>query len=324
MTIGRKIGAALLVALLASASLSGAARAQNDSAPADADKTQAPQADAAEAGLHAATKKFNAYVEFLNRTLRASESLDRYRSWVNMQTGPTGRERIIYGLYDTYDTTREAAAATAALTQEPLLPELDAAMRDYIAANAALSPILNEANGYYERADYKEDKMAQGKVLHAKIVAAAEPFLAARAKVDTLITVEKAKVDQARLDMIEKHEGRAANWHVANVMMKARRVMDLLPSNAKPIVDLAAFHTAMADYGDAVKGMDAYGAGKPNAFFVFTSQPRSLLSKLRDFQDAVERAKGDARRGGGDQLTWIINDFNMMVTTSQNATMFNH
>jgi hypothetical protein len=324
MTIGRKISAALLLAFLASATLSGAARAQSDSAPADADKAQSAQADDAEAGLRAATKKFNAYVEFLNRTLRASESLDRYKSWVNMQTGPTGHERIIYGLYDTYDTTSEAAAATKALTQEPLLPELDAAMRDYIAANAVLSPILNEANGYYDRADYKVDKMAEGKVLHAKIVAAAGPFLATRAKVDALITVEKAKVDQARLDMIEKHEGRAANWHVANVMMKARRVVDLLPSNAKPVVDLAAFHTAMTDYGEAVKAMDAYGAGKPNAFFVFSSQPRSLLSKLRDFQEAVDRVKGDARRGGGDQLTWIINDYNMMVTTSQNATMFNH
>jgi hypothetical protein len=50
-------------------------------------------------GLRAATEKFNAYVEFLNRTLRASESLERYKSWVNMTTGPTGRERIIYGLY---------------------------------------------------------------------------------------------------------------------------------------------------------------------------------------------------------------------------------
>jgi hypothetical protein len=275
-------------------------------------------------GLRAATEKFNAYVEFLNRTLRASESLDRYKSWVNMTTGPTGRERIIYGLYSVYDTTREADAATKALTQEPLLPELDSAMRDYIAANAALAPVLNEANGYYERADYKVDKMAEGKTLHAKIVAAAGPFLAARARVDELIRVEKEKVDLARLDAIEKSEGRAASWHVANVMIRAKRVMDLLPSNAKPVVDLAAFHAAMADYGDAVKAMDAYGAGKPNAFFVFESQPRSLLSKLRDFQEAVDRAKGDARRGGGDQLTWIVNDYNMMVSTSQTATQFNH
>lgn|GEM_PF-399363 len=317
MTMIGKIGAAFLLAFLASASLNGVTLADDAS-------TEAAKPDDAEAGLRAATAKFNAYVEFLNRTLRASESIDRYKSWVNWTQGPTGRERIIYGLYDVYDTTSVAAAATAALTKEPLLPELDAAMRDYIAANAALGPILNEANGYYERADYKVDKMAEGKVLHAKIVAAAGPFLAARAKVDALITVEKEKVDLARLDAIEKREGRSANWHVANVMLRARRVMDLLPSNAKPVVDLAPFHAAMADYGDAVKAMDAFGAGKPNAFFVFESQPRSLLSKLRDFQEAIDRVKGDARRGGGDQLTWIVNDYNTMVTTSQNATMFNH
>src|SRR5260370_5125392 len=162
MTRIGKIGAAMLAAMLAGASL-GAARA--DDAP--------RVAAAAEADLSATTAKFNAYVSFMNRSLRAIESLDRYKSWVNMKTGPTGRESIIYGLYDVYDTTREAAAATAALIEEPVLPDLDAAMRDYIAANATLGPILNEASAYYERKDYKDDKMAGGKALHAKIVAAA-------------------------------------------------------------------------------------------------------------------------------------------------------
>jgi hypothetical protein len=171
------------------------------------------------------------------------------------------------------------------------MPELDAAMCDTIAANAALAPILNEANGYYERADYQVDKMAEGKALHARIVAAAGPFL------DALIRQEKAKVDVRRLDAMEKRDGRSAKWRVADVMFRAGRVMDLMPSNAKPVVDLAAF-------------------------FVFASQPRSLLGKLRDFQEAIDRVGGDARRAGGDQITWIVNDYNMMVTTSQTATQF--
>ncbi len=310
-----KLAAALAAAILLCAGAPAPAPAPALNAPAAA-------ADDGAADLNAATDKFNAYVEFLNRTLRASESLERYKSWVDMKTGPTGRERIIYGLYETYDTSREAAAATAALTKEPLMPELDAAMRDYIAANAALAPILNEANGYYERADYKVDKMAEGKALHARIVAAAAPFLDARARVDALVKIEKAKVDVRRLDAIEKKEGRSARWHVADVMFRAGRVIDLMPNNAKPVVDLTAFHAAMADYGAAVKDMDAFGAGKPNAFSVFGSQPRSLLGKLRDFQEAVDGVGGDARRAGGDKIMWIVNDYNMMVTTSQSATMF--
>ena len=312
----QKIGAAILSVALAG-SLGVSAQAQSQ--PADA---ASPSAD--DENLQATTHKFNAYVGFMNRTLRAVQSIDRYKSWVNMKTGPTGRESIVYGLYSVYDTTREAAAATAALTQEPLLPELDAAMRDYIAANAALAPILNEANAYYERADYKADKMAEGKTLHVKIVAAAEPFLIARARLDKIFTEEKAMVDARRLTAIEKREGRKADWQVANVMIRAQRVMDLLPSNANPVVDLPTFDAAMVDYAAAVKDMDTYGAANPNSFFVFESQPRSLLSKLRDFQEKLARAKGDARRGGGNDLTWIINDYNAMVTSSQNATQFNH
>jgi hypothetical protein len=308
-----KFRAALVAASLAFGS-AGAALAQD--APPSA-------ADSGDAALNAATAKFNAYVGFMNRTLRAVSSLDRYKSWVNMKTGPTGRESIIYGLYDVYDTKREEAAASAALTQEPLLPELDEAMRAYIAANAALAPILREANGYYERADYKVDKMAEGKTLHAKIVAAAEPFLAARAHLDAVLTVEKAKVDAMRLAALEKREGRKANWQVANVMMSAQHVMDLLPGNSRPVIAIAPFDAAMAAYGAAVKEMDTYGAANRNSFSVFEDEPRSLLSKLRDFQEKLDRAKGDARRGGAD-MTWIVNDYNMMVTTSQNATIFNH
>ncbi len=314
MTLFAKIGAALLAAMLAGAAAAGPAFADDATADAGADAT---------ARLNAVTEKFNAYVDFLNRTLRASESIDRYQSWVNWASGPTGRERIIYGLYDVYDTSREAEAATAATNAQPLTPELDASMRDYVAANAALAPILTEANGYYERADYKVDKMAEGKALHAKIVAAAGPFLAARARVDALIRDAKDKVDLERLASIEKAEGRSARWHVASVMLRAQRVMDLMPSDARPIVNLDAFHAAMTDFGAAVKDMDAYGAGHPNAFFVFASEPRSLLGKLRDFQEAIDAVKGDARRAGGDQITWIVNDYNMMVTTSQTATQFN-
>jgi len=315
VTLFAKIGAALLAAMLAGAAAAG---------PALAEDAPANPANDATARLNAVTEKFNAYVDVLNRTLRASESIDRYKSWVNWATGPTGRERIIYGLYDVYDTTREAEAATAATNAEPSMPELDAAMRDYIAANSALGPILTEANGYYERADYKVDKMAEGKALHARIVAAAGPFLAARARVDALMRDAKDKVDLERLASLEKEEGRSARWHVANVMLRAQRVMDLMPSDAKPVVNLDAFHAAMTDYGAAVKDMDAYGAGHANAFFVFASEPRSLLGKLRDFQEAIDGVKGDARRAGGDQITWIVNDYNMMVTTSQTATQFNH
>ena len=49
--------------------------------------------------------KLNAYVGCINRlSERSYESRNRYASWAK-KTGPTGKERIIYGTYTIYDTT---------------------------------------------------------------------------------------------------------------------------------------------------------------------------------------------------------------------------
>ena len=79
-------------------------------------------------------QKPGAYVGLLNRTLSASESLARYDSWVDMRTGPSGRERIIYGLCWVYDVRSEIEQARAATTAKPEMPDLDAGIRSYIAA----------------------------------------------------------------------------------------------------------------------------------------------------------------------------------------------
>ena len=270
----------------------------------------------------ATVRKLNAYASLLNRTLRAQESLDRYRSWVDMKTGPTGRERIIYGLYGLYDVRGEIVKAEAAMAQPPAMPDLDGAMKSYIAAYQVLAPTITEADSYYERQDYRTDKMEQGRALHAKLAVAGPAFLAERAKVDALFRVEKEKSDAAELAAIEAREGRSARWHVANVMTEARKVMDLLPADAKPVVTMPAFEAALGRYAAAVKDMDGYSAANPNAFHVFESQPRSLLGKLREFDAKLVKAKGDARRGAGRDVTWIVNDYNMMVSTAQTATAF--
>lgn len=287
-------------------------------APASANRAAAPAASPEQATI----RKLNAYVELLNRTLRAQESLARYQSWVNVKTGPTGRERIIYGLYALYDVGDEIRKAEAATTQPPAMPELDAEMKSYIRAYEALAPTITEADGYYERQDYRADKMAQGKALHAKLAVAGPAFLVERRKADALFKVEKAKGDAAELAAIEAREGRKARWHVTNVMIEARKVVDLLPAVDQPLVDMPAFDGALARYADAVKAMDGYGAAHPSSFFTFEGQPRSLLGKLREFDEKLARAKGDARRGGGSDLTWIVNDYNMMVSSAQSATSF--
>ncbi len=281
-----------------------------------------PAPDTDVATSQAVTRKMNAYVELLNRTLRASESLSRYGSWVNMKSGPTGRESIIYGLYSLYDVRTEVEKAKAATAMPPPMTALDAEVPVYIAAYEALAPVITKADAYYERQDYKVDKMAEGKALHAALAPVGQAFLAERTKIEALFKVEKEKADAAELALIEKREGRKAQWQVSNVMIHARQVVDLLPSEKKPVVDLASFDATVGSYADAVKQMDEYGAANPSSFSAFESLPRSFLGKLREIRDKLAKSKGDARGGAGRDLTWIVNDYNMMISTSQMATRF--
>ncbi|MEL4375142.1 YiiG family protein [Brucella cytisi] len=272
---------------------------------------------------NAAIEKMNAYVALLNRTIRASESLDRYDSWVDMKKGPTGKERNVYGLYSLYDVRSEIDAAEAATTAEPKLPSLDEAMVSYIAIYKKLAPVIDKASKYYDRKDYKSDKFSGAKEFHKQIAEYAPDFTRERKHVDELLGEEKSKIDLAELDAIEKTEGKKASWHVRNVMIRANTVVELLPDNDKPVVDMNAFEKAMDSYASAVREMDDYATENPNSFHVFESRPASLLGKLRDFQEKLEKTKGDARKGGASSdLQWIVNDYNMMVTTSQNATIF--
>jgi len=274
------------------------------------------------ASMEAATTKMNAYVEFLNRTLRASESLQRYDSWVDMKKGPTGKERIIYGLYSLYDVRDEANAVTAAAGAEPKLPDLDAAMLAYVETYQQLAPVIERANKYYERQDYKSDKMEAGKAFHKDIAALTPVYEERRAKADSTLRTEKVKLDLAGLEALEKAEGRKSRWHVRNVMFRAEAMMDLMPTNEKPVVAMPEFEKSLNDYAAAVKAFDDYALDHPDSFHVFESQPASLLSKLRSFDEKLQKAKGDARKGAGEDMEWLISDYNTMVSTAQTATTF--
>jgi hypothetical protein len=266
--------------------------------------------------------KMNAYVELLNRTLRASESLQRYASWVDMAKGPTGRERVVYGLYALYDVRDEIAAVEDAAKSEPKMPELDAAILAYAETYQKIAPVIEKANKYYERLDYKSDGMKGARAFHKQLAPLEPLYQERRRAADLALRTEKVKLDAVALEALEHAEGRKSRWHVRNVMMRAESVMDLMPDNEAPVVDMAVFKTALDTYADAVRAFDDYALDHPDSFHVFETRPASLLSKLRDLDERLSRVEGDARKGGGDDIEWIVSDYNTMVTTSQSATTF--
>jgi Protein of unknown function (DUF3829) len=316
-----RYASALLTSLVAVLSLAAIQPVAAQSAVDQAIGAAKPQTQAApDAGLEAQVQKSNAIIALMNRTLRISESWDRYTSWVNVKTGPTGKEQYIdYGIYSVYDVRGEIAAASTAASQPPAFPDLDAAVKRYIAAVETVSPIIDRTSGYYDRKDYKADKVAEGKALHAKLVPAMEVFSKELVALRALFRPFKADLDQRSLAAIEAADGKKARWHARNVLILAERMMDRLPSPAAPVVDMKAFGEELDGYGKAVRDFDNFALDNPGTKSL--SNASGLLGRFRDLQELLAKSKGDLRiaarkdmmLGQGMTLNMMVQQYNSML-----------
>ncbi|HRE22596.1 MAG TPA: DUF3829 domain-containing protein [Rhabdaerophilum sp.] len=281
-------------------------------------RAQTPLPADKRAELNALIAKNNAYIGLLNRTMRAKQSWERYTSWVNVEKGPTGRERYItYGLYSLYDVRSEIQKALDAAGKAPKVDELDRAIERFVGAYETLAPLIDRAERYYERKDYKSDNMAEGRELHARLVPAAREFLKEDVNTRQLMKLFAGRVAELELAAIEMEEGRKARWQMKRVQIAARQAMDLLPNRENPIVDMPAFSSAVAEYGKVVREFDDFMRANPDSGATMRDRPGSLLGKLREYEEELQRARGDARRARGQGTTWIVNEYNMMISMSQ-------
>ena len=269
-------------------------------------------------------EKMNAYVGCLNRlSARAFNSRARYFSWA-AKSGPTGRERIIYGLYTIYDTSDCAKNVDKANTLEPHDADLEAAATAYAKAAAKLETLLKEADDYYEQQDYKDDRMAKGKALHPLLVAAWDAFAAADKNLRGGVEAINDKRAVEKLAAIEQSEGRKARYHVQALMIQAKRLLRA-EDGAKP--DLAAITKALADYETIVKESEQFTAGgadgKIGSFFMNNAKSFLVTAKalMRRLRDHVPYSSGDRMMLGNAMSGWMVEgspprllrDYNQLV-----------
>ena len=278
-------------------------------------------AQVASAETSSLTEKLNAYVGCINRlSERSYESRSRYFSWAG-KNGPTGRERIIYGTYTIYDTADCRKDVEKANALEPRDAALEAAASAYVEAVSKLEPLLKEADDYYKQEDYKDDKMAKGRALHPRLVAAWDAFASADKALRSGVEAINERRAAERLAAIEAAEGRKARYHVEALMMNAKRVLRA-QDNAKP--DVAAIAAALADYEASVKALEALPAGEAKIGSFFIGNAKSFLTTakqlMRRIRDKVPYSKGDAmmlNAGGGWMVEGspprLMRDYNALI-----------
>jgi hypothetical protein len=268
------------------------------------------------------TEKLNAYVGCINRlSARAFDSRKRYFSWVG-KNGPTGRERIIYGLYTIYDTSDCRKNVETANAREPHDTELESAASAYAQAASALEPLLKEADDYYSQENYKDDRMAKGRALHPRLLAAWDAFANADKALRSGVETINDRRALERLAAIEAAEGRKARYHVEALMIRAKR---LLRANDAQKPDLAAITAALVEYEESVKAAEQASAdGGPKIGSMFISNAKSFLTSakqlMRRLRDRVPLSAGDRmmiNAGSGWMIEGtpqrLLRDYNQLV-----------
>ena len=236
----------------------------------------------------APSAKLNAYVSCINRlSAGAYDSRKRYFSWA-AKNGPTGKERIIYGTYTISDTSDCRKNIDKANALEPRDAALEAAASAYVEAVGRLEVVLKEADDYYSQENYKDDRMAKGKAMHPRLVAAWDAFAAADEALRNNVETINDRRATEKLAEIEQSEGRKARYHVEALMINAKRVLRAEDAE-KP--DVAAIAQAVNEYEAVVKAMeqlsDEDGRGKIGSMFVnnaksFLTSGKQLMRRIRD------------------------------------------
>jgi hypothetical protein len=270
------------------------------------------------------TQKLNAYVGCINRlSERSYSSRERYFSWA-AKTGPTGKERIIYGTYTIYDTSDCRKKVEAANALEPRDAALEAAASAYVEAVVALEPLLKEANDYYSQENYKDDRMAKGRALHPRLVAAWNAFATADRNLRTGIETVQEKRAVEALAEIERTEGRKGRYHIEALMIHAKRLLRE-QDTAQP--NLARITEALNAYEGIVKATDEYAAenadSKIGSGFVssaksFLTTSKQLMRRVRDKTPYSSGEKMILNSGGGGWMVEgsparLTRDYNQLV-----------
>jgi hypothetical protein len=175
--------------------------------------------------------KLDPYVDHcLNRFARqVFDAEGRYLQWVNRETGPTGRERIVYGIHNVSGEVTECSNAVArAAPLQPSMPVIEAAALRFSAALNAVVPLVRQANAYYgNRMTYQGDNMAQGRILHPQLITAFDNFTAAHRALSDELGRQQDAATEAFLSRVRNDPNQVVEFHLKNDQLMARRIIRL-------------------------------------------------------------------------------------------------
>ena len=331
--LATSIIAGISLSLLFSACSKKPEQASGPSAPASsvalASATAASNTSASMAAISAedaAANKLQEYIACYNQLDgSAHRSIERYRSWIkDMASGPSGKEQVVYGLYkiDVADIAKCKASFAQSAKLQPALAKLDAAGATYIDTLAELGALVEDADTYYSRENYKDDAFAKGKKLHAPLADSMKRFEEKSAIFSDEIEVENDKALDAQMQQLEKTEGRQLPYLHMAFMAKAKHLIRLIGEES---FDATAATKLLADYESLADEAIAYV--KKNSESA-SSGWSGLERKTEDFRKAakerVRRIRDKVPYSDGEKMMlkpgsgWMVDGSQEKVSRAYN------
>lgn len=193
-------------------------------------------------------KKLDTYIKCTNAYSEGVfDSRNRYLSWVGKR-GPTGRERVIYGLYEIRGPGNCPRNFAAAAKRPPQLDDLHEAGAEWIAALRGARELVVEAHRYYDMENYKDDRMKRGKEMHQPLMDAFERFSAADKALSTQIRQHTDGLQTRRLARLAADPERRLEYLLLASMRHARAALSLAKPSGDRSFQRDAFDGEVAEF----------------------------------------------------------------------------
>ena len=265
-------------------------------------------ADLPEDKFKSVVEKTQLYSNALHASRAVQKSFERYASWVDLKTGPTGKEKWVEsGLPDIGSALQEIAdAGKKGPGMWPPLPGADGMAQKLAEATAALAPVVKNASDYYAQRQYKNDGAKRGQELHGQMVPLFEQFFGAELGLRRELSAVREDVERRNLAQIEKEHGKNYEWHLRSFLIAARPLADLLPNNAAAaMIEAGRFRARFTNLQAAYTLFTQYCIEHP------AEVPKAVLAtSLEDFFSATRVLRGVLDAPKPDRLVYLskVND----------------
>jgi len=276
--------------------------------------------------------KLGDYISCMNGTSkRVIDSRNRYLSWADEKTGPTGKERNVYGLYDINANTC-ITALDRAKTKQPSLPEVESAAAEYRKALEELDPLVKQADKYYDQKDYKDDKMAKGKALHPQLMNGFAKFEQVSKGFEDRVTALNDGVNARQFTRLEKDPSRRLQYLSQKSLNEAKSLIKLTDIAELKELDLQKYDVALQTYDKALTELEQYADGhkaevdKAMMFSsylgsskTFLKAAKELLRRKRDNKDFNKEFFSKSSPGMVEgHPAQVVETYNRMIGDSNN------